>query len=96
MGIPPVPNTLIAGDLHEWVVARQKDLMNAWSSGQVDTVVELTKLVHDGATQMKELMSCETTAAWVSHDSQLQTPTFEGSGASKHHQKFHEKTPRER
>ena len=41
----------------EWVVARQKDLMNAWSSDQVDTVVELTKLVHDGATQMKELMT---------------------------------------
>ena len=57
MGIPPAPNTRILGELHEWVVARQKDLMNAWSSGQVDTVVELTKLVHDGATQMKELMT---------------------------------------
>ena len=46
MGIPPVPKTLIPGELQEWVMARQKDLMNAWSSGQVDTVVELTKLVH--------------------------------------------------
>ena len=44
MGIPPVPKTLIPGELHEWVVARQKDLMNAWSSGQVDTVVGVDKV----------------------------------------------------
>ena len=50
-------------------MARQKDLMNAWSSGQVDTVVELTKLVHDGATQMKELVTPVSSFCGCEHGS---------------------------
>ena len=41
MGVPPVPNTLIPGELHEWVVARQRfdERLVIWSgghSGRVD------------------------------------------------------------